>query len=63
MRIQIVNQLRERVMIQLVETNHDSNRTMLSVTTVENLSYYHEITMKCPLAALVCKPEQLKLES
>ena len=37
MRIQIVKQLRERVMIQLVETNHDSNRTMLSGTTVENV--------------------------
>ena len=37
MRIQIMNQLWERVIIQLVQTNHDSNRTMLSVTTVENV--------------------------
>ena len=37
MRIQIVNQLRERVIIQLVQTNRDSNRTMLSITTVEKI--------------------------
>ena len=37
MRIQIVNQLRERVIIQLVQTNHDRNRTMLSITVVENV--------------------------
>ena len=60
MRIQIVNQLRERVIIQLVQTNRDSNRTMLSITIVEKCCH---ITVKCSLAALVCTSEQLKLES
>ena len=57
MRIQIVNQLWERVIIQLVQTYHDSNRTMLSITTVES------VVILQPLAALVCRPEQLKLDS
>ena len=35
-RIQIVNQLRGRVIEQLVQTNLEGRRTMLSVTTVDN---------------------------
>ena len=54
-----MNQLRVRVIAQLVQTNLEGSRTILSVTTVDK----GVVSMKCLSAALFCRPEQPKLDS